>query len=177
MNNNRLSKPFASDVIRKYEALERKLLWNLHIYPTHNQYDDYFQEVCIALWKLACEYDSLEDFELNCPLQYIYQHLKWRILDCIRHEKTLHEDACEDEQLFSFIESLSFEDDSDFHLYLDKFCEELSDKHQKYLNCLLQKIKVRAKIGRTIAKNYGRSFRNFSKSKDKPTTAYSILLG
>ncbi|MCJ0583859.1 hypothetical protein MMJ10_11360, partial [Enterococcus cecorum] len=40
-----------------------------------------------------------------------------------------------------------------------------------------QKIKVRAKIGRTIAKNYGRSFRNFSKSKDKPTTAYSILLG
>ena len=139
MNNNRLSKRFASDVIRKYEALERKVLWNLHIYPTHNQYDDYFQEVCIALWKLACEYDSLEDFELNCPLQYIYQHLKWRILDCIRHEKTLHEDACEDEQLFSFIESLSFEDDSDFHLYLDKFCEELSDKHQKYLNCLLAK--------------------------------------
>lgn len=139
MNNNRLSKPFASDVIRKYEALERKVLWNLHIYPTHNQYDDYFQEVCIALWRLACEYDSLEDFELNCPLQYIYQHLKWRILDCIRHEKALHEDACEDEQLFSFIESLSFEDDSDFHLYLDKFCEELSDKHQKYLNCLLAK--------------------------------------
>ena len=139
MNDNRLSKPFASDVIRKYEALERKVLWNLHIYPTHNQYDDFFQEVCIALWKLACEYDSLEDFELNCPLPYIYQRLKWRILDCIRHEKTLHEDACEDEQLFSFIESLSFEDDSDFYLYLDKFCEELSDKHQKYLNCLLAK--------------------------------------
>lgn len=139
MNDKSLGKPFVSYVIRKYEALERKVLWNLHIYPSHNNYDDYFQEVCITLWKLACKYDSLEEFELHCPLPYIYQRLKWRILDCIRHENTLHEEVCEDEQLYAFIESFSFKDDSDFHLYLDKFCEELSEKHQKYLKCLLAK--------------------------------------
>ena len=88
MNDKSLGKPFVSYVIRKYEALERKVLWNLHIYPSHNNYDDYFQEVCIALWKLACKYDSLEEFELHCPLPYIYQHLKWRILDLILTTKT-----------------------------------------------------------------------------------------
>lgn len=53
------NKQFASYVIQKYERLERKVLSHLNIYPSNNNYEDYFQEVCITLWKLACEYDSL----------------------------------------------------------------------------------------------------------------------
>lgn len=133
------NKQFASYVIQKYERLERKVLSHLNIYPSNNNYEDYFQEVCITLWKLACEYDSLEEFEAACPVPFIFQRLKWRVIDLIRNEVRNKEDVCEDEQLTGYLSQARFEDEADFYLALNEVCQHLSAKHQKYLQCLMEK--------------------------------------
>ncbi|QGF40307.1 sigma-70 family RNA polymerase sigma factor [Limosilactobacillus gastricus] len=62
-------------------------LHKLHIYPDHRQYDDLYQEGCLAYAKAYVSFDGDPETyaDLDWFQAYAYRRIYWRLLDLLKH--------------------------------------------------------------------------------------------
>lgn len=70
----------------KYEEIVYGVLAKLSIYPFFSNYEDLLQTGRLVLWELVINQNFSDDFEEEKLRGYLYNHVRWRILDELRKQ-------------------------------------------------------------------------------------------
>ncbi|MGM0123426.1 hypothetical protein IGI37_000792 [Enterococcus sp. AZ194] len=70
-----------------YEGLLRSVLSKCHVYLNSPAYEDYLQYLRIAFFELSVSFRTEALFKEAYPVGYLFQKLRWKIVDLQRFEK------------------------------------------------------------------------------------------
>ncbi|MCZ0717169.1 sigma factor [Aerococcus kribbianus] len=73
-------------LLDQYQAMLHRILWDLHIYPYDDYYDDCYQQSQINLYRCAQDFDgdALSDEDNYRFTAYAMNLIRWRLLDFLR---------------------------------------------------------------------------------------------
>lgn len=87
MINRTMRDGFLHLTLHHNDRLIKISLHKLHIYPDHRQYDDLYQEGCLAYAKSYVSFDGDPETytDLDWFRAYAYRRIYWRLLDLLKH--------------------------------------------------------------------------------------------
>lgn len=87
MINRTMRDGFLHLTLHHNDRLIKISLYKLHIYPDHRQYDDLYQEGCLAYAKAYVSFDGDPETyaDLDWFQAYAYRRIYWRLLDLLKH--------------------------------------------------------------------------------------------
>lgn len=117
-----------NECIRQYEGLFYKVLKRCGIFKSHVLYEDYLQELRILFYQKAENYQSLEDFQKENDVTYLFRYLLWKVIDLQRKE--LKEPQL---TVLSDQEETPAMEGSDYWLTFQEFWQLLTKKERGWL--------------------------------------------
>lgn len=150
----------AEEVIQKYERLIYKVLSDNRIFLLNPSYQDWAQELKMVLVQLVDPFTSLEQFEHEYPLSYLYRKLKWSLGDLRRKEqKQGHELLQPEEWATVLAKDVLIQEDA--KLLIEEFYRTLVIKDQAKLRALLGENELSRQMRGYYRKSLRKKFQEF----------------
>lgn len=73
-----------NQLLQDYTPLFHKVLKACHVYVVNNDYEDYLQIVREGFFLYAKEFATRAEFDQNYQLGYLFQRLRWQVIDAQR---------------------------------------------------------------------------------------------
>lgn len=152
----------AEEVIQKYERLIYKVLSDNRIFLLNPSYQDWEQELKLVLVQLVDSFTSMEQFEQEYPLSYLYRKLKWSLVDLRRKEqKQGHELLQPEEWAAVLAKDVLIQEDA--KLLIEEFYYTLVSKDQEKLQALLGGNELSRQMRGYYRKSLRKKFQEFIK--------------
>lgn len=157
-----MQRTLAEEVIQKYERLIYKVLSDNRIFLLNPSYQDWEQELKLVLVQLVDSFLSMEQFEQEYPLSYLYRKLKWSLVDLRRKEqKQGHELLQPEEWAAVLAKDVLIQEDT--KLLIEEFYYTLVSKDQEKLHALLGGNKLSRQMRGYYRKSLRKKFQEFIK--------------
>ncbi|MFV0557831.1 MAG: hypothetical protein ACK5MW_04235 [Enterococcus sp.] len=127
-----------NELLLCYEKLIHQVLRKNQVLSSYSQYDDYLQELRLALYFLAKEFASISEFQAQFNKGYLFNKLSWKLRDLGRKEQRREERLDYPENFDQQLLLTNAHQQTELNVWVAEVFKELPAKRQQQIVRLLK---------------------------------------